>query len=88
MTPAARGRTARRSAAAAERAAALEPNAAATEHALGNVARARFHYAEAERHYLRAMEIDPSYPDVREDYAEMLYEVVGCRTRGARRASW
>src|SRR5881227_1352974 len=62
-------------AAAAERAAALEPDAATTEHALGNVARAQFHYADAERHYLRAMQIDPSYPDVREDYSEVLYEV-------------
>jgi TolB-like protein len=62
-------------AAAAERAAALEPNAAATEHALGNVARAQFKYALAEGHYLRSMQIDPSYPDVREDYAEVLYEV-------------
>src|SRR4029077_5370785 len=61
--------------AAAERAAALEPDAAPTEHALGNLARAQFHYADAERHYLRAMQIDPSYPDVREDYAELLYEV-------------
>jgi adenylate cyclase len=61
--------------AAAERAAALEPEAAPTEHALGNLARAQFHYADAERHYLRAMQIDPSYPDVREDYAELLYEV-------------
>ena len=61
--------------AAAERAAALEPDAATTEHALGNVARAQFHYADAERHYLRAMQIDPSYPDVREDYSEVLYEV-------------
>jgi len=61
--------------AAAERAAALEPDAATTEHAVGNVARAQFHYADAERHYLRAMQIDPGYPDVREDYAELLYEV-------------
>ena len=61
--------------AAAERAAALEPEAAPTEHALGNLARAQFLYANAERHYLRAMQIDPSYPDVREDYAELLYEV-------------
>jgi TolB-like protein len=61
--------------AAAERAAALEPDAASTEHAFGNLARAQFHYADAERHYLRAMQIDPSYPDVREDYAELLYEV-------------
>jgi TolB-like protein len=61
--------------AAADRAAALEPDAAPTEHALGNLARAQFHYADAERHYLRAMQIDPGYPDVREDYAELLYEV-------------
>jgi TolB-like protein len=61
--------------AAAERAAALEPDASATEHALGNLARAQFHYADAERHYLRAMQLDPGYPDVREDYAEVLYEV-------------
>jgi len=61
--------------AAAARAAALEPDAASTEHALGNLARAQFHYSDAERHYLRAMQIDPSYPDVREDYAELLYEV-------------
>jgi len=60
---------------AADRAAALDPNAAATEHALGNVVRSRFQYADAERHYLRAMQIDPSYPDVREDYSEVLYEV-------------
>jgi adenylate cyclase len=61
--------------AAAERAAALEPDAAPTEHALGNLARAQFHYADAERHYLRAMQLDPGYPDVREDYAELLFEV-------------
>src|SRR5207244_7157436 len=61
--------------AAADRAAALEPDAAPTQHALGNLARAQFHYADAERHYLRAMQIDPSYPDVREDYSEVLYEV-------------
>jgi TolB-like protein/tetratricopeptide (TPR) repeat protein len=60
---------------AAERAAALDPDAATTEHALGNVARAQFHYADAERHYLRAMELDPSYSDVREDYSEVLHEV-------------
>src|SRR5947207_5655667 len=61
--------------AAADRSAALEPDTAPTEHALGNLARAQFHYADAERHYLHAMQIDPSYPDVREDYAELLYEV-------------
>jgi TolB-like protein/tetratricopeptide (TPR) repeat protein len=75
MTPAVQADFLAGEAAAAERAAALEPNAAATEHALGNVARARFHYADAEGHYLRAMQIDPGYPDVREDYAELLYEV-------------
>ena len=62
-------------AAAAERAAALEPDTVATEHALGNLARAQFKFALAEGHYLRGMEIDPGYPDVREDYAEVLYQV-------------
>src|SRR5258708_11408344 len=75
MTPAIESELLAGQAAAAERAAALDPNAATTEHALGNVARARFHYAEAERHYLRGMQLDPSYPDVREDYSEVLYEV-------------
>src|SRR5881275_2097058 len=75
MTPAIEAALLAGQAAAAERAAALEPDAATTEHALGNVARAQFHYADAERHYLRAMQIDPSYSDVREDYSEVLYEV-------------
>jgi adenylate cyclase len=75
MTPAIETELLAGQAAAAERAAALEPDAATTEHALGNVARAQFHYADAERHYLRAMQIDPSYSDVREDYSEVLYEV-------------
>ncbi len=60
---------------AADHAAALAPDAATTEHALANVGRARFQYAKAERHYLRAMQLDPSYPDVREDYSELLFEV-------------
>lgn len=75
MTPAEQAEFLAGAAAAAERAAALEPGAAATEHALGNVARAQFKFAAAENHYLRAMNIDPGYPDVREDYAELLYEV-------------
>ena len=75
MTPAFEAEFLAGQAAAAERAAALEPDAATTEHALGNVARAQFRYADAERHYLRAMQIDPSYSDVREDYSELLYEV-------------
>ena len=75
MTPAVAAELLAGQRAAAEHAAALEPDAATTEHALGNVARAQFHYAEAERHYLRAMQIDPSYSDVREDYSEVLYEV-------------
>jgi TolB-like protein len=61
--------------AAAQRAAALDPGAAAVVHMLGNAARAQFRYADAEQHYLQAMQIDPSYPDVREDYAEVLYHV-------------
>lgn len=75
MTPATQAEFLAGEATAAERAAALEPDAATTEHALGNVARAQFKFALAEGHYLRAMQIDPSYPDVREDYAELLYEV-------------
>jgi TolB-like protein len=75
MTPAFQAELLAGEAAAAERAASLEPDAAATEHALGNVARAQFKYALAEAHYLRAMQIDPSYPDVREDHAELLFEV-------------
>ncbi|HEY7872377.1 MAG TPA: hypothetical protein VIC31_06605, partial [Rudaea sp.] len=75
MTPAEQAAMLACEADAADHAAALDPNAAATEHALGNVVRSRFQYADAERHYLRAMQIDPSYPDVREDYSEVLYEV-------------
>jgi TolB-like protein/predicted TPR repeat methyltransferase len=75
MTPAVQAEFLAEQAAAAQRAAALEPDAATTEHALGNVARAQFKFALAESHYLRAMQIDPGYPDVREDYAELLYEV-------------
>ena len=75
MTPAFQAELLAGEASAAERAAALDPGAAATEHALGNVARAQFKYALAEQHYLRGMQIDPSYPDVREDYSEVLYEV-------------
>ena len=75
MTPAAQAEFLIGGAAAAERAAALEPDAATTEHALGNVARAQFKFALAEGHYLRSMQIDPGYPDVREDYAELLFEV-------------
>jgi adenylate cyclase len=75
MTPALAADFLAGEAAAAERAAALEPDAATTDHALGNVARAQFKFALAESHYLRAMQIDPGYPDVREDYAELLYEV-------------
>ena len=59
----------------ATRAAALDPGAAVTEHALATAARSRFQYAEAERHYLRAMQIDPGYPDAREDYAELLFTI-------------
>ncbi|MCB1552173.1 MAG: hypothetical protein KDJ14_00090 [Xanthomonadales bacterium] len=60
---------------AAERAFALDAESAAAHHALGNVGRKQFRYADAERHLLRAMQIDPGYPDVREDYAELLYSV-------------
>jgi TolB-like protein len=75
MTPAEQAAMLACEADAAAHAAALDPNAAATEHALANVARAQFKYALGEQHYLRGMQIDPSYPDVREDYSEVLYEV-------------
>ena len=75
LTPALQAELLAGEATAADRAAALEPDAATTEHALGNVARAQFKYALAESHYLRAMQMDPSYPDVREDYGELLYDV-------------
>ena len=60
---------------AAQRAVALEPDAAASVHALANLARARLKFADAERHYLRAIELDPGYPDALEDYAELLFMV-------------
>lgn len=63
------------SAQSATRAEALAADSAATQHVLGNVARDHFDYAAAEQHYLRGIEIDPSYPDVREDYSELLYLV-------------
>ena len=72
-----------RAADAAARAAALEPDSAASAHALGNVARTKFRYLEAERHYLRAMQLDPSYSDAREDYSELLY-LVGRMSDSAR----
>ncbi len=59
-----------------ERAIALEPGSAMTLHVQGNLARADFRYAEAERLYRQAMEVDPTYPDVREDLAQ-LYNIVG-----------
>jgi TolB-like protein len=57
---------------AALRANALAPDAAMTLHAMANVARLEYRYADAERLYLRSMQADPTYPDVREDYAELL----------------
>ena len=59
-----------------ERAIALDPGSAMTLHVQGNLARADFRYAEAERLYRQAIDVDPSYPDVREDYAQ-LYNLVG-----------
>jgi tetratricopeptide (TPR) repeat protein len=44
-------------------------------HAMANVARMEFRFAEAERLYLRSMEVDPTYPDVREDHSELLTAV-------------
>ena len=60
------------SALAAERARELAPDSAETEHVLGNVAREHYDYVSAEQHYLRGISLDPSYPDVREDYSELL----------------
>ena len=60
---------------AAERAAALDPDAALTLHAEANVARGEARYAKAEQLYKRAIQADPTYPDVREDYAELLNNV-------------
>ena len=60
---------------AAERAAGLDPDAALTLHAEANVARGEARYAEAEQLYQRAIQADPTYPDVREDYAELLNNV-------------
>ncbi|GJM08577.1 MAG: hypothetical protein DHS20C11_08530 [Lysobacteraceae bacterium] len=60
---------------AAKRAEAIEPDSPGVQHALGNAARSQFQYAEAERHYLRSMQLDPSYPDAREDYTELLLQV-------------
>ena len=58
--------------AAAQRAEALDPDAAMTRHALANVARDELRFLDADGLYLRSMQADPTYPDVREDYAEML----------------
>jgi TolB-like protein len=60
---------------AAARAAALEPDAAMTLHALANVARAEGRFVEAEEGYRRSIAADPTYPDVREDLAELLTNV-------------
>ena len=60
---------------AAERAAAIDPHAAMTLHAKANVARAQGGFADAERTYLQAMQVDPGYADVQEDYAELLASV-------------
>lgn len=60
---------------AGEHAAEQAPTTALTLHALANVARAQTRYADAEELYLRAQEADPTYPDVREDYAELLNNV-------------
>lgn len=63
------------SADAALRAQVLAPDSASTLHMLGNVARERFDYVTAEELYLRAISTETSNPDVREDYAELLYLV-------------
>ena len=60
---------------AAGRAAELEPGGAMTLHALANVSRASGAYGQAERLYLKSIAADPTYPDVREDYAEFLFNM-------------
>ncbi len=55
-----------------ERAVALAPDAAITLHAKGNLARAEGRLADAERLFQDAIARDATYPDVREDYAELL----------------
>lgn len=62
-------------AAAAERARALAPDTAITLHALANVARAQGRFVDAERLYERSIAADQTYPDVREDYSELLLSV-------------
>lgn len=57
---------------AALRAQALAPGSAMTLHALGNVARFDSKFIDAEQLYQKSIEADPTYPDVREDYAEFL----------------
>jgi tetratricopeptide (TPR) repeat protein len=61
--------------AATARAALLDPHAAMTLHAQGNVARAQGRFADALGLYRAAIQADPSYPDVREDYIEALVSV-------------
>jgi len=60
---------------AAERAAEHDPDSALTLHAAANVARGETRFVEAEQLYLRALQADPTYSDVREDYAELLNNV-------------
>jgi TolB-like protein/Tfp pilus assembly protein PilF len=64
-----------RTAEAAAHAGELDPNSAMSLHALANVARRDLHYAEADILYRRAIAADPTYPDVREDYSELLLNV-------------
>jgi len=61
--------------AAAERARSLSPNDAMTLHALGSVARSEGRLLDAEEDFQRAIAADPTYPDVREDLAELLHSV-------------
>jgi len=57
------------------RAVALAPGAAITLHAQANLARAEGRFLDAERLYLESIARDRTYPDVREDYAELLSSV-------------
>ena len=61
--------------AAAERAAALDPDAAITLHALGKRRTRRSSVRRCGATVPAAIEAEPTYPDVREDYAELLFGV-------------
>ncbi len=64
---------------AAARATELAPNAAITLHAQANLARSEGRFIDTERLYRESISRDDTYPDVREDLAELLTDM-GRRT--------